>query len=134
MSDLPPFAPGVYTGEGAATRLIGSRCPASGRTCFPRLDRCPDDGAPAEDIALSADGILYSATVVRMKPPFGLPAPYAVGYVDLPENGLRLFALLDPARIGDYRIGMTLVLTSGPLGTDLDGRPCRRPFFTPVEG
>ena len=77
--------------------------------------------------------MLYSYTIVRMKPPFGLPAPYAVGYVDLPADGLRIFALLDPT-IDAYRIGMPLALTSGPLGVDLAGAPCARPFFTPAEG
>ena len=132
MSDvLPAFAPGIFTGSGTATRLLGSRCPC-GRIAFPPRAECPDDGEATATIELPPTGTLYAATVVRMKPPFGLPAPYAVGYVDLDGLPLRVFALLDPARIGDYQIGLSVVLTSGPLGTDLDGAPCVRPCFTPA--
>lgn len=129
----PPFAPGVYTGAGATARLIGSRCGACGATAFPRQDVCPHDGGAMANIELPRTGTLYSATVVRVKPPFGLPRPYAVGYVDLDWDGLRVFALLDPLRIGDYAIGMRLAMTSGPMGVDLDGAPCERPYFTPAE-
>ena len=136
MSDgagLPPFADGVFTGAGAETRLLGSRCPTGGRTLFPRAPLCPDDGLATEPIELPARATLYSFTVVRMKPPFGLPAPYAVGYVDLVGVDLRLFMLLDPAAIDALRIGMPLTLSSGPLGVDLHGAPCTRPYFTPAE-
>ena len=40
--------------------------------------------------------------------------------------------LLDPAHTEDFRIGMPLDLRSGPLGVDLDGEPCIRPYFTPA--
>ena len=128
---LPPFAAGIFTGQGATIRLLGSRC--SGQVLFPRVALCPDDGHQAEPIELPAHGTLYSFTVVRMKPPCGLPAPYAVGYVDLAGIDLRLFTLLDPAAIDALRMGMALTLSSGPLGVDLAGAPCIRPYFTPAE-
>lgn len=127
---MTPFAPGIFSGEGAETRLIASRCASSGRLDYPAI--ASGDGDPCEPVELSPLGILYSFTAVRMKPPFGLPSPYATAYVDLAE-GLRVFALLDPLRIGDYRIGMKLVLTSGELGTGLAGEPCTRPYFAPAE-
>lgn len=135
MSDAlpPPFALGMFTGVGAATRLLGSRC-GSGRLLFPRAAWCPCDGLPTDPVELPARATLYSYTVVRMKPPFGLPAPYAVGYADLLGIDLRLFMLLDPAAIDALRIDMPLALTSGPLGVDLTGAPCIRPYFTPEGG
>ncbi len=127
---LAPFAPDIFSGEGADTRLLGSRCPTCGRCFFPPCAICPDDGDATQSVALAREGRLYSFTVVRMKPPFDLPAPYAVGYVDLADGGPRVFALLDPALAERCAIGMPLVLTSGPMGSDLDGAPCTRPFFT----
>lgn len=127
---LPPFAEGIFTGAGATTRLLGSCC-GGGHMLFPRTAVCPDDGLATDPIALPARATLYSFTVVRMKPPFGMPAPYAVGYVDLVGVDLRLFMLLDPAATEMLRIGMPLALSSGPLGVGLDGAPCIRPYFTP---
>lgn len=129
-AQLPPFAEGIFTGEGATTRLLGSRC-GDGRMLFPRTALCPDDGRATDPIELPTRATLYSFTVVRLKPPFGLPAPYAVGYVDLVGVDLRLFMLLDPAATDKLRIGMTLAPSSGPLGVGLDGAPCIRPYFTP---
>lgn len=128
---LPPFADGIFTGEGQTTRLLGSQC-ASGRVLFPRVALCPDEGDATTPIELPMRATLHSFTVVRMKPPFGLPAPYAVGYVDLEGTDLRLFMLLDPLAIDALRIGMLLTLSSGPFGVDLDGTPCARPYFTPT--
>ncbi len=127
---LPPFAEEVFTGSGATTRLLGSRC-GSGHTLFPRRALCPDDGLATEPVELPARATLYSFTVVRIKPPFGLPAPYPVGYVDLVGVDLRVFMLIDPAATETLRIGMPLTLSSGPLGLGLDGAPCIRPYFTP---
>ncbi len=110
---LPAFAEGVFSGRGATTRLLGNRFGHDG-------------------IELPRRGTLYSYTVVRMKPPFGLPAPYAVGYVDFAGVDLRVFMLLDPDVIGTLRIGMKLEITSGPLGIDLSGHPCIRPYFRAV--
>ena len=129
---LPPFAEGIFTGDGTITELVGSRCALCGAQHFPARTHCPDDMTETETVSLDGSGTLYSATVIRTKPPFGLPAPYAVGYVDLDAHPLRIFMLLDPAHTEDFRIGMPLDLRSGPLGVDLDGEPCIRPYFTPA--
>ncbi len=128
--NLPPFAEGIFRGDGACTELIGSRCPDCGAQHFPARMHCPDDMAETETMSLGSSGTLYSATVIRTKPPFGLPAPYAVGYVDLDDHPLRIFMLLDPGHAEDFRIGMPLSLTSGALGVGLGGEPCIRPYFT----
>lgn len=127
---LPPFADNIFTGLGPTTRLLGSCC-GDNRMLFPRMAICPDQGCLTAPIELPAQATLYSFTVVRMKPPFGLPAPYAVGYVDLNGVSLRLFMLLDPGATERLQIGMPMTLTSAPLGLNLDGAPCIRPYFTP---
>ena len=132
---LPPVAAGIFTGSGDNTSLIGSRCSECKRIDFPARVDCVDCGDGTPDIVpLSRRGTLYSYTVVRTRPPFGLPAPYALGYVDLAAEGLRVLMPLDAKAIGGFAIGMPLVLVSGPLGVDLAGHACIRPFFTPERG
>lgn len=128
---LPPFVENIFTGDGEETDLIGSHCPDCGAYQFPGTALCPHDLAETVPTNLGRAGTLYSYTVVRTKAPFGMPAPYAIGYVDLDGCGLRVFALLDAKRSDALKIEMPLRLMSGPLGVDLAGQPCRRPYFTP---
>lgn len=80
--------------------LRGSRCADCGTTAYPRADRCPRCGARAEPAELSGEGTLWTWTVQRYapkSPPYVPPpggfAPFAIGYVELPE-GLRVEAVL----------------------------------------
>ncbi|MGD9713876.1 MAG: Zn-ribbon domain-containing OB-fold protein [Thermomicrobiales bacterium] len=130
---LPAFVEGIFSGDKSDTDLIGSRCTTCGRYQFPHADICPEDLSKTTRVSIGRTGTLYSYTVVRTKPPFGLPAPYALGYVDLDDVGLRVLMLLDAARIDDMRIGIPLRLTSDRMGVGLDGQICRRPFFTPAD-
>jgi uncharacterized OB-fold protein len=127
---LSPFAPGVFRGFGHEARLIGGRCERCGAHAFPYQERCIEDGAEMTRVDLPNEGVLYSFSIVRTKAPFGLPEPYPVGYVDLPDVDLRVFMLLDPACGEEFEIGASLTLQSAPLGVDLTDAPCLRPFFT----
>lgn len=129
-AELPPFAPGVFRVDGSGSVLLGSRCSSCRRQFFPACELCPDCLGATGAAELGSRGRIYSHTVVRTKPPLGLPAPYAVGYVDLCDGELRIFALLDPAQVGQFRIGLPVRLAVAPLGTDQHGQPCLRPFFT----
>lgn len=131
MNNLPPFADGIFKDADGGPELLGSRCPRCERHFFPKIAHCSDDAEPTVEVGLGNTAELYSYTVVRTKPPFGLPTPYAVGYVDLPASGLRVFMLLDPDHAEAFRIGMPLRLAQGEVGVNLDGAPCRRPYFTP---
>lgn len=82
-----------------------------------------------EDTVLGSEGTVYSFTVVRTKPPFGLPQPYSVGYVDMAESGLRVFCLLDSQAIGKLEVGSAVELAVGSVGRDSRGEPCLRPYF-----
>lgn len=79
-----------------ATRLTGSRCLDCGALTFPSSGACShcggDHTAPQ---ALSPTGTLYSFSVLHVGAR-GWPAPYVLGYVDLPE-GVRVFAHIDAA-------------------------------------
>jgi len=132
--DLPPIAPGLFRLDKAGVEpvLLGGECRPCRRQFFPRPPICPACLGEIEEAGLGSQGVLYSYTVVRVKPPFGLPQPYAVAYVDLAASGLRVFSLLDPDAIEQFTIGQQLKLAVGPLGHDGDGSPCLRPYFTPI--
>lgn len=125
-----PFRPGVLELDpDGGVRLIGSRCPGCGAHFFPARQVC--SGCLTEDLArvpLTGHGTLYTYTVVRQSVP-GFDVPYLLGYVDLPE-GVRVLGQLAGISERDARIGMPLVLSTQPAGTDAGGRELVRFCFT----
>jgi len=135
--DIPPVVPGVFTlppYDQKPPQLLGGFCPACHRYYFPRPKYCPCCLGSVEEISIGSEGTIYSFTVVRTKPPLGLPQPYSVGYVDMAESCLRVFCLLDPAAIKQLRVGSPVRLAVGPLGHDGRGEPRLRPYFTLSKG
>ncbi len=68
---------------------------------------------------LSRRGTLYSFSVVHAAPK-GFRAPYAIGYVDLPEN-VRVLAQISNWREVELRSGMTMEVESTIIGENPDG-------------
>ncbi len=104
-------------------RLLGSYSPAADAYFFPRRKLCPITSEPVEDVELSPHGTLYAWTFIRM-PRMGSRAlaeggGYGAGQVDLPE-GVRVQAVLEGA-MGDWEIGMKMVLKPLPVMEDDDG-------------
>lgn len=111
---------------------MAGRHRASGRLAFP-APRADDAYEPSP---LPSRGTLWSYTVQRIAPksppyrgttPF---APFAVGYVELPD------ALIVESRLVDVeferlRIGMPMELTSLPLYRDADGADVLTYAFRP---
>ena len=130
---LPIMTPGILDipGDGGQPSLLGGSCPSCGVRYFPRPSRCRRCLGPVEESSVGAEGTVYSFTVIRTRAPLGLPEPYAIGYVDLKESGLRVFCLLDPQAVEEFRIGVPVRLAVGALGHDACGAPCLRPYFTP---
>lgn len=133
QDSAPPVAQGIYRidgdGPGGAV-LLGGHCPNCGQYCFPRSLYCRTCLEPQREATLGDRGVIYSYTVVRTKPPYGLPQPYAVGYIDLDAVGLRVFGLFDPADIERLAIGRPVKLAVRNLGVNREGSPCNRPVFT----
>ena len=131
---LPFFLPGVVRlgTEGNPPTLIGGRCPQCGKWFFPKPEFCSKCLHDVDEVSLGSSGSIYSSTIVRTKPPLGLPQPYGIAYVDLDGCGLRVFCLLDPQRLDQCSIGTTVRLEVAPMGVDLLGKPCLRPYFTPT--
>ncbi|MET9792328.1 Zn-ribbon domain-containing OB-fold protein [Streptomyces canus] len=110
-----------------ATALQGSRCSGCSVSAYPADDMCPRCGGPADPAALSGAGALWTWTVQRYAPksppyqaPLGGFAPFALGYVELPD-GVRVAAVLDVDDLEEVRIGMPLTVTAG------EGVPRARP-------
>jgi uncharacterized OB-fold protein len=118
-----------YDGENSRPVLLAGFCQNCDRRFFPKPKICPDCLGDVDLVELGSCGTIYSFTIVRTKPPMGLPQPYAVGYIDI--AGLRIFSLLDPGRVGDLHIGQRVLLAVKQLGLDVQGKPCLRPYFTP---
>ncbi|MEW6112838.1 MAG: OB-fold domain-containing protein [Thermodesulfobacteriota bacterium] len=134
VNQLPPVTEGIFSAasqDNPLPRLIGGYCPNCQRHFFPLPQYCPICLAAPQPVALESTGIIYSFTVVRTKPPFGLPRPYSIGYVDLDGTGLRVFCLLDPNSIEQLRVGLPVELAVAAIGHDARGASCLRPYFKP---
>ena len=141
MTDAPfntPVVRGLFEGQGDATRLLASRCRGCGSVYFPRSlscrhPRCTDK--TPQDILLRPRGTLYSVTVQAYRPPplFVMDdwAPYALGLIELPE-GLRVMAMLTGRAPQDWRIGEPVVLTTGVLSRNGEGREVLTYQFRPL--
>lgn len=111
------IAPRLFTDENPP-RLVGGRDRQSGRIVFP----CPE-GSDYETYPLKREGTLWSFTVQRYRPkspPFAGPeafAPWAVGYVELPDETI-VEARLAHVALDAIHIGMALELTFVPLDPD----------------
>ena len=135
MAYIPPAVPGIFTlppYDKMPPMLLGGFCQICDKYYFPRPKYCRVCLGKVGETALNPEGTIYSFTVIRNKPPFGLPAPYSVGYIDLSNYGLRIFGLLDPTTIDQLCVGSTVKLAVKPLGDDGHGSPRLRPYFTPV--
>jgi len=126
---LKPVMDGIFE-SGPSPRLLGAMCPTCRQKFFPRRVVCPYCLDELEDIKLSSVGKIYTFSVLRTKAPYGLPQPYAGGYVDLEDDGLRIYTLFDPEKISDLDFGKRVTLRVGPLGVNNDGEPCLRYYFT----
>ncbi len=132
VSALPPVVDNIFTASAddpGQFELIGSHCAACDRYFFPGAEFCSDCHATADQVSLGGRGTIYSYTVVRIKPPLGLPQPYAVAYIDLLSVPLRIFCLLDPEQAEEAAIGGKVVLSVGAVGQNNAGQACLRPFF-----
>ena len=129
---LPPILPDLFQdldSAGLRQGLVGARCDRCGKHFFPAPDVCPDCLVPVQRCVFGERGHIYSFTVVRTRAPFGLPEPYGVGYVDLDDVPLRVFALFDPAALERLGIGSAVVLKAMPLGRNGAGGACLRPVY-----
>ena len=133
-TEIPPVVSRVFTlppYDKRAPTMLGGFCKTCSRYYFPQPKYCHTCLEPVELTSIGSEGSIYSYTVIRTKPPLGLPQPYAVGYIDMEMSGLRIFCLLDPTAIDQLQVGLPVSLKVGPLGHDGNGASRLRPYFTP---
>ena len=110
--------------------LTGGRCRACGTRSFPRAPVCTH--CLSEDIeacTVGDRGTLYSYSIVHQAPK-GWAVPYALGYIDLPDD-VRVLAHLDVAASA-VKIDMPMKLSVGVVGTDAAGSPLMSYTFAPA--
>lgn len=103
--------------------LIGSSCPGCGRIFFPQRAICPDcfvEGAMVES-PLSRRGVVYASTVVRVPSSLGHEPPYAYGYVDLEEGGVRVMSRFTGSEPERFVPGSAVELGFEAVGRDRQG-------------
>lgn len=89
-----------------AIRLNGSRNKSSGKGVFPAIPEALPAAPRYEPILLSAEGALYSYTIIHPHPRTGL-ARFVLAYVDYPED-VRVFGRVQLPEGVAPRIGMKL--------------------------
>ena len=121
-----PLAEGLYRLDGGVPRLLGGRRKSDGKYAFPMPTGT--QAALYDQVELACEGTLWSYTVQRFRPktPYAGPGddttfkPYAVGYVELPDQ----IIVESPLRADDFsdlKIGMPMRLTLIPFREDPDG-------------
>jgi uncharacterized OB-fold protein len=110
--------------DGSSEGLLAGRCTGCDKTFFPKRVFCPNcfDQSDMEDLTLSRQGVVYSCTVIQVPPPVGIKAPYAYGYVDITENGVRVPALLRGTDPTSFSPGQKVELDFEPIYTNKKGQ------------
>ena len=134
--DRRPIVPFLRLPAQGEPYLAGQRCVRCGavylgarRACA----KCTAEG-PFEEVPLSRRGTLWVYSIVHQSVP-GVPVPYVVGIVDLPEGVSVRCNLIDvepdPARL---RFGMPVEMTTGVSQQDREGNDVVAFYFRPARG
>ena len=120
-----PEVPGSLTGKDIEDiHLLGTKCEKCGHVYFPSRRNCPRcmDDRFAKPIPLSDKGTLQSFVVASVAPP-GYEIPHAQGYIDLNNDGPRIFSLLmDYGDGSSLYVGAEMGLKVIKLGRDRENR------------
>lgn len=120
---------------GQGLSLTGGRCPVCGKIYFPTKQVCPACFAPdLEKVPLSGKGKLHTFARSHMGPS-GLPTPYLIGFIDLPE-GIKLFSLLTQCDPWDQvlKVGMEMEMVVETIRQDEEGNEIVGYKFRPFKG
>lgn len=137
VKKLVPIEKGLFTipsSAGQEGHLIGSKCRLCGEVFFPKRPICSNcTEENMEEILLSRRGKLYSHSVVHQRTPEykGETLPYAVGFIDLPEQ-VRVMSLLTDCDFGMLKMGMDMELVIEKLYVNDEGNEVLAFKFRPV--
>jgi uncharacterized OB-fold protein len=120
--------------KGEKPALLASRCSLCGKRFFPQRPLCPHcfEQDTMEQTRLGTRGVVYCSTVVNIPSPVGIKPPYAYGYVDIPENDIRVFGLFTGAPAETFKPGLNVELVIDSVGVDKQGRQVVGYKFKPV--
>ena len=128
-STLPRWVePSVVTEHEGQWRLHGTRCRDCDSRFFPRAYSCATCmGTAVEDHVISPEGELHVSALARATQP-GFHAPARYGWVNIPADGVRVFAHIVPADGPDPEAGVPVVFDPVIVGADDDGPFCSIAF------
>ena len=139
IDELKPIKEGLVTsatGDIDDIQLLGSKCQNCGEVSIGTNAVCLNCGSDQiEAIELSAEGQLWTYTVIRHKPPGDYLGPdpfepFALGLVELPD-GVRIMSPIE-GDVESLQIGAKLRLTPWILQSG-DGQAYRAFRFAPAE-
>jgi len=132
-----PIVPFLHLPEdGSEPYLVGRRCPACGATYLGHRIACSKCGGrgPVSETPLSRRGTLWVYSIVHQSFP-GVPVPYVVGVVDLPEGvSVRCNVIDVEPKPEAIRFGMPVEMTTGVSQQDKQGNDVVAFYFRPVRG
>jgi uncharacterized OB-fold protein len=129
-----PIVPFLRLPEGQAPYLAGQKCRACGAVYLGKRQACAKclGRGPFDEIALSREGEVYVWSIVHQSFP-GVPVPYVVAIVDLPEGVSVRCNLVDvEPRPEALRFGMKVEMTTGVSQQDKEGADVVAFYFRPV--
>lgn len=120
--------------DGQVPTLLANRCTHCGRTFFPKRNLCPHcfEEGKLENITLDNRGVIYACTVVHIPSPVGIQAPYAYGYVEIPRNQIRIFALFTGGNPSSFTPGQEVQMVVEPIRENQQGQKIMGYKFKPV--
>ena len=119
MPEVVAIREGRFVVDAEGGKLLGHKCKSCGRLYFPKVQFCFECfSKDLEEIALSRRGKLYTFTTCYYPSQY-FPAPYTIGFVDLPE-GVRVFAPLIPVENKPFQLGMDMEVVIGELWREGD--------------
>jgi uncharacterized OB-fold protein len=129
-----PIVPFLRLPDEGEPYLAGQRCTRCGAVFLGKRRACArcTEAGPFEEIRLSRRGTLWVWSIVHQSAP-GVPVPYVVGVVDLPEGVSVRCNLVgvepDPVAL---RFGMPVEMTTGVSQQDREGRDVVAFWFRPA--
>jgi len=131
-----PIVPFLRLPDDGEPYLAGQRCEACGTVYLGTRLACAKclGRGPFREVPLSKRGELYVWSIVHQSFP-GVPVPYVVGVVDLPEGVSVRCNLIDvepdPKAL---RFGMPVEMTTGVSQQDKEGNDVVAFYFRPARG
>lgn len=124
----------VIPENGEQPYLIAFNCTKCGKTWFPILPYCPNCWSEKFEKKVLRKGQLYTYTVMYT-PQKGITPPVVFGFVDFPEEGVRVGAQIDveAEKVKELiKIGMEMEVKAGKIREDASGKDIISYKFVPV--